>query len=984
MQRPRDFTTNQGRRRSHLTRRPIETVWNETISMTAMINDSLPGARTQVGSAGDEVMRGRDAERQVVRGLLRRAQRGLGGVVLVEGEPGIGKSLLLREATDAAARKGFSLAAGAADQLGRAIPFFALRAALGMPFVMLTDGSGNRDLPDAPAWWISKTRAHLEQRAGANPVLVCLDDLQWESPAALAALRTLPKELKRYPVAWLLASSTTPQHDTEYLFSLLETDGAARITLGPLGDDAVAALLTDAFGAPPDQALLAFARCAAGNPSLLTELIRGLRDDDAVQVADGPAVLVSAQIPRRMRRIAQQRLQGLSERARHMLVTATVLGASFRLEDAAEMLGETPTALLPTVEEAMGAGIMAAGENAFSFRHPLLRRAVGDMIPRPARNALHRQYGQMLLSRGDSAAVAAGHLLQAAHPGDPALLADLDTAAAQTLRSAPQTAADLALRALELTPPAAPDALGRAVAAAEALAAAGQLDPAARIAHDTLAKPLPPAAEARLRCALSSVLCARGQASDAHAHARMVLAQPHLPQELRDRALTAQLQALAGLRDELGGPVADSIIAASGEHESHIVAAALVTRAVMAWDKGQIGEGLELLHDAARHGGGISPDARDAQPLLALAAALIDLRQLDEAENILQAADTQTLHGIPAQAALSILRARIHLANGRLADAATASQAALATAEAFRAHGYASTTRSVLAVIALRRGDIAAAAGHIASRPAHMPHFPGLYARIENAVAEAQISEARDGPAAAIGHIRRVFADLPAQRGLLLGDPAIAPWVVRTALAAGDDELALFVAQTAEALASDNPGFPAVAAAAAHSLGLAGQDLARLAQAAAQHTDPWAQASVAEDIGVLHARQSDRGEAIHHLTQAIYGYQWVRATTDTARIRHRLRKLGVRRRHWSSSADRPASGWQSLTDTERAASELVAQGLNNQQVADQMYISVHTVAFHMRQIFRKLNIGSRVELARIVMQRSQPLRRCESIPGDPA
>jgi DNA-binding CsgD family transcriptional regulator/tetratricopeptide (TPR) repeat protein len=943
--------------------------------MTAMISDSSPGARgqvpSQVRSVGNEVMRRLNTERQVIRGLLRRAQRGLGGVVLVEGEPGIGKSLLLREATDEAAREGFSLAAGAADQLGRAIPFFALRTALGVPFTMPTADSRGRDLPDAPAWWISKTQAHLEQRSEANPVLVCLDDLQWASPATLAALRTLPKELKRYPVAWLLARSTTPQHDTEYLFNLLERDGAARITLGPLGDDAVAALLTDAFGAPPDQALLALARGAAGNPSLLTELIRGLRDDNAVRVAGGRAVLVSAQLPRRMHRLGQQRLDGLSTRTRHLLVTATVLGPSFRLEDAAEMLGETPAALLPTVEEAMDAGIMTAAENAFSFRHQLLRRTVGDMIPRPARNALHRQYGQILLSRGGSAAVAAGHLLQAAHPGDLASLADLDTAAAQALRSAPQTAADLALRALELTPPATPGALRRSVAAGEALAAAGRLDQAARIAHEALAKPLPPAAEAKLRCALSSVLCARGQASDAHAEARSVLAQPQLPADLRDRALTAQLQALAGLRDELGGPVADAILAVPGQHDSHAVAAALVTRAVMAWDKGQVGDGLELLRDAARHGSGISPDARLAQPLLALAAALIDLRQLGEAEKILQAADNQTLHGIPAQAALSILRARIHLANGRLADAAAQGQAALATAETLGAHGYASTAHSVLAVIALRRGDIATAAGHTASRPAPLPHLPGLYARIETTVAEAQISEARDGPAAAIVHIRQVFADLPAHRGLLLGDPAMAAWVVRTALAAGDDELALSAARTAGALASDNPGFPAVTAAAAHSLGLAGQDLVCLAQAAAEHTDPWAQASTAEDIGVLHARQSDRDQAIRHLTQAMHGYQQVGATTDTARIRRRLRKLGVRRRHWSPSADRPVSGWQSLTDTERAASELVAQGLNNQQVANQMYISVHTVASHMRQIFRKLNIGSRVELARIVMQQAQ-------------
>jgi len=924
-----------------------------------------------VRPAGDEVMHGRDGEQKIVRDLLRRAQRGRGGVVLVEGEPGMGKSRLLRDSTDNAAGQGFSLAAGAADQLGRAIPFFALRTALREPFASPTASGRDHDLPDEPARWISQMQTHLEQRAAAVPVLVCLDDLQWAGPATLAALRTLPRELQRCPVAWILARSSTPVQDTEYLFGLLEKEGAARISLAPLSDDVAAALLSDAFGAPPDEALLALADGAAGNPALLAELIGGLRDENAVQVTAGRAVLVSAQLPRRMHRVAQQRLDGLSKRARHLLVTAAVLGPEFRLEDAAEMLGETPTALLPAVEEAMGAGIMTAAENAFSFRHALLRRAIGELVPRPARKALHRQYGEILLQRGESAALAAGHLLQAAHPGDPASLADLDRAAIQTLRSAPQTAADLALCALEMTPPADPGALSRSVAAAEALTAAGRLDQAARIARDMLTKPLPPVAEARLRCALSSVLCARGQASAAHAESRLVLAQPGLPDDLRDHAMTAQLRALAGSGDELAERTANTILTAPGPYDSHAVVAALLTRAVVSWDKGQIGEGLELFRDASRHGGGTSPDARHFQPLLALGAALIDLRQLDEAENILQAADTQALHDIPAQAALSILRTRIHLANGRFADAAAEGRAALATAKTQGAHGYAWTAHCVLAVSALRRGNIAAAAHHIASQPAQMPYFPGLYARAETTMAEAQISEARDGPAAAMGRIRQVCADLPAQRGLLLGDPALAAWVVRTALAAGDDELAAIAARNAEAIACDSPGHPAITAAAAHSMGLAGPDPARLAEAAAQHTDPWTRASAAEDLAVLHARRSDRDQAIHHLTQAIGGYELTGAAADMARIRRRLRKLGVRRRYWTPSADRPVTGWKSLTDTERTASELVAQGLNNQQVAGHMYISVHTVAFHLRQIFRKLNIGSRVELARIVMQQAQ-------------
>ena len=923
-----------------------------------------------IGGFPPEGMRERDLEQRMVRDLLRRAAQGAGGVVLVEGETGIGKSLLLRQAVGEAAGQGFSLAAGAADQLGRAIPLSALRAALGEPFAQFTGDRLDQDVHDGPAWWIRQMQAHLEQRAASTPALVCIDDLQWACPATLAALRALPQALKRQPVAWVLARSSTPQHDADYLFDVLEKDGAARISLAPLHDDAVAALLTDAFGAPPDQSLMALAAEAAGNPSLVLELIGGLRDDDAVRPAGGRAVLVSGRLPRRVHRVARQRLDGLSKPAQHLLVTASVLGPSFRLEDAAEMIGETPAALLPAVEETMAAGIMTAAENVFSFRHQLLRRAVSDMIPQPGRKALHRQYGHLLLSRGEPAAQAAGHLLQAVHQGDQRSLADLDTAVVQTAQSAPRTAASLALHALELTPAADPGALPRAVAAAEALASAGRLDQAARIAQDTLAKPLPPAAEARLRCALSSVLCSRGQAQNAAAEARMALAQTQLGPDLRDQATAAHLRALAELHDELAGPVADAVLAAQGQHDSHVVVAALAARAVTSWDKGRISEALELMRDTARHGAGISFDARHGQPLLALAAALIDLRQLGEAEEILHAASSQAMDGIPAQATLSVLRARIHLANGRHADAHAAAQGALATAETVEAHGYAAAAHHVLGLIALRRGDIAAAAHHIACQTEAAPPYASSYSRAATALVQAQISEARDDTTAAAGHIRRACADLISHRGLLLQVPATAAWLVRTALAVGDTQLAAVVVRAAETLAADNPGYPAIAAIAAHSLGLATQDPARLAEAAAQHPDPWAKASAAEDLGVLHARQGDQGRAIHHLTQAIEGYESTAAAADTARVRRRLRTLGVRRRHWTQSANRPVSGWESLTETEHNVSELVAQGLNNGQIAARMYLSTSTVAFHLRQIFRKLSISSRVELARIVIQRS--------------
>ena len=78
-----------------------------------------------------------------------------------------------------------------------------------------------------------------------------------------------------------------------------------------------------------------------------------------------------------------------------------------------------------------------------------------------------------------------------------------------------------------------------------------------------------------------------------------------------------------------------------------------------------------------------------------------------------------------------------------------------------------------------------------------------------------------------------------------------------------------------------------------------------------------------------------------------------------ARVLGRLRKLGRRRR---AAPVRPASGWSSLDDTERAIANLVAKGQTNRQISTQLFMSPHTVNFHLRKIFRKLEISSRVEL----------------------
>jgi DNA-binding CsgD family transcriptional regulator len=926
--------------------------------MTSTIGEPLPtrpctAAPHRKGFPGAIALRGRERERRAVADLLARVRRGAGGVLLVEGEPGAGKSALLCDAVDQASDVGFSLAVGAAGRL-----------------------TGDRDSRDTAAWWAVQIRADLERRAANAPVLVCLDDVQRACPATLAVLRALPRELRQQPVAWVLARSGTSRRDDGYLFELLEQDGAVRVSLPPLGEDTVEALLTDAFGAPPDAGLSALAAQAAGNPSLLIELVTGLREDEAVRVADGQAVLASGRLPRRMPRAAHGRLDALGGQARNLTMTAALLGTSFRLEDAAEMLGETPAALLPAVDEVMGAGIITTADGAFSFRHLLLRRSLEIAIPRPERAALHRRYGRLLLRRGESAALAADHLLRAAHLDGQASLADLDAAVPELLRSAPRVAADLAVRALELTPPASEEALTRAVTATEVLAAAGRLAEAGRIGADTLSGPRSrlaeaPLAEARLRCALSSVLCSLGRPGEAAVEARTVLAQPGLPPAVRDEALTARLQAVAGLRGEPVGSVTAPVLASPGEFGVRVVVAALTADAVESWHQGRIADGLDGLRDAVRQETAIPADARHAQPLLALASALIDLRQVGPAEDILRAAGNQAPAGSLGRSVLSVLWARLHLANGWLADAATDGVDGLAVAESLGAHAYSAAAHCVLGMIALRRGDLAAAALHVAGDSLEGPYLAEFYARAEIMMARAQVADVRDGPAVAMRHIRRWRTELDAHPGLLLGDPAMAPWVTRTALAAGDAGVAVTVARAAAALAADNPGYAAIDAAAAHSLGLAAQDADRLTEAAERHPDPWARASAAEDLAVSHIRGGDSQPAIRRFTEAIEVYQAVGAAADVTRVRRRLRRLGVRRRRLAPAAGRPTTGWESMTETEHVVAKLVARGLNNREIAGRLHVSSHTVAFYLGQIFRKLDIGSRVELTRLVVLRGE-------------
>jgi ATP/maltotriose-dependent transcriptional regulator MalT len=912
-------------------------------------------------------MRGRDEELRIASEILGHAERGQGKVLLTEGDPGVGKTGLLDEVLNEAGRRHFSLAKAEADEIGRQTPFAPLLTALQDAAGGLPGETSSFSGPDSWAPVVSQLRALLERRAAASPLLVSLDDLHYADPATLYALRHLTRQLASHRLAWSLARSTVLQRDhASVLFDLLAREGAARVSLGPLDGEAIAGTIADILGAVPDPGLLELAAGAAGNPFLLTELVRGLQEEHAVKVDSGTAVLIASQLPRRLRDAAGRWLARLSQGTGRMLETAAVLGREFRLDDVAQILGETPVAMIPPVNEAIAAGIVRPGTDSFVFRHDLMRRAVADAMPAPTRQLLHRQAGEIFVARG-SAKNAAAHLLKGARHPDPAVMANLEAAATQLARSHPQAAADLLLRVLDLTPATDAGRFSGTVRAADALTAAARLDDATALVRTALARPQPPEADTRLRVVLSSILVLRGTPREAMDETETVLRQPDLTAEMRAGVFVTQLQALSGLGENVRAfSLAEDIRTASQELGDPAQAAALQVAAAINWDEGRLERGLRLISEAVRRARGITPDVRDFQPLLALAAMLIDVRRLEDAEGVILAASDNMREFRPSalESVPAVLRARVEFARGRMASAHAEAEKALTIADAFGVPPHGSLAHSLLSVIALRKGDLRAAGTHIRSRP-DIAHYITGHAWTESLLARARFVEASVGAETALQVLDRIYTDLPLRRHVLVGEPTASAWLARTALAAGRGELATSVARVADELARDNPGFDAMTVAAAHCGGIVGQDPELLAHAAASHRDPWARASAAEDLGTVLIAMNNPDGAVPYLDDALGGYGHASAERDLARIRRRLRKLGVRRQH-RATAGRPATGWESLTEIEQMTATLVAEGLTNHQVADRMYVSAHTVAFHLKQVFRKLGIGSRVELARIV------------------
>jgi DNA-binding CsgD family transcriptional regulator len=199
------------------------------------------------------------------------------------------------------------------------------------------------------------------------------------------------------------------------------------------------------------------------------------------------------------------------------------------------------------------------------------------------------------------------------------------------------------------------------------------------------------------------------------------------------------------------------------------------------------------------------------------------------------------------------------------------------------------------------------------------------------------------------------------------------PQLERIAAAAADEELADRVIDLAKRRSKLNPSIVSMRAMVDQAEGIWHESVESLNSAVTDLEGgprPLAHASALEDLGRVLLKRGDTSEAIAAFDRALSICGGAGASWDAARVRGRLRKLGVRR--GTPRSDRPKYGRESLTETESAVARLAAEGQSNREIADRLFISPHTVNTHLRHIFEKLGINSRVALIRVFDERDHP------------
>src|SRR5215831_19089781 len=444
---------------------------------------------------------GRADELGSLEGILDELDRGCPGAIEVTGEPGIGKTRLLRELAVRAAGRGHLVLSGAASEFEHDLPFSvfvdaldeylaglepgrlaaldgAVQAELAHVFPSLSAlAAGHQVSPQHERYRSHRAvRALLEHLAQTLPVVLVLDDFHWADSASVELLGAL---LRRQPAAAVLtAVALRPCQLPDRLSAAFERAYRAAaltcIELGALMPDEAREFLGETIGAAEATVLY---EESGGNPFYLEQLARSPERASAVTPVSDIS-LTGIGVPPAVAAALSEELALLSENTRLVLEGAVVAGDPFKLELAAATAATSEACAMDAVDELLRFDLIRPTDvpRRFRFRHPLVRRAVYEATAGGWRLGAHERCAEALAARGAAPAARAHHIECSAREGDLAAVAVLREAGEAAARLAPASAARWFGAALRLLPQTAPgeERVTLLLARARVLTATGQ------------------------------------------------------------------------------------------------------------------------------------------------------------------------------------------------------------------------------------------------------------------------------------------------------------------------------------------------------------------------------------------------------------------------------------------------------------------------------------------------------------------------------